>query len=115
MAEESLWPSTASSLLLRLRQGSDADAWAIFSEVYAPLIYRYCTRRGLQDADAADLTQIVFHALAGQVRSLTYEPRRGTFRGWLYSVVRNQILNFVHRQGRGARGETRRQATRARA
>lgn len=97
-------PTTRPSLLLRVRDPRDEAAWREFVELYGPLIYHFAGKRGLQDADAADLTQIVFHALAGQMRRLTYEPRRGTFRGWLYSVVRNQLLNFVHRQGRGTRG-----------
>ena len=97
-------PTTRPSLLLRVRDPRDEEAWCEFVELYGPLIYRFAGKRGLQHADAADVTQIVFHALAGELRRWEYEPRRGAFRGWLYAVVRNQILNFVHRQGRGVRG-----------
>ena len=37
--------------------------------LYAPLIYRYARRKGLQNADAADLTQDVLRAVsAGATR-----------------------------------------------
>ncbi len=50
---------TKPSLLVRLRDPLDAEAWRTFVGLYAPLVYRYGRRRALQDADAADLTQEV--------------------------------------------------------
>jgi RNA polymerase sigma-70 factor (ECF subfamily) len=49
-------PPTRPSLLVRLRDFQDRQAWAQFVEVYAPVVYGYLRKRGLQDADAADLT-----------------------------------------------------------
>src|SRR5262249_2851237 len=75
-------PATRQSLLLRLRDHQDHEAWAQFVDVYAPLIYDYARRRGLQDADAADLTQACLRRFAACVGSLEYDPQRGSFRGW---------------------------------
>src|SRR5262249_52808416 len=50
---------------------------------------------GLQDADAADLTQDVLRAVAGAAGRLEYDPARGAFRGWLFTVVRNKLRNFL--------------------
>ena len=69
---------------------------------YAPLVYRFARRRGLQDADAADLTQEVLQAVAAGSRRLEYDPARGTFRGWLFTVARNRLHNFLLRQRRYA-------------
>src|SRR5438094_7280967 len=90
---------TRPSLLLRVRDPRDKDAWREFVELYGPLVYRFARKRGLQDADAADLTQIVFQAVVPAIQRLDYDPRRGSFRGWLFAVVRNQLHNFLHRQG----------------
>jgi hypothetical protein len=49
--------STRASLLIRIRDPKDRLAWGEFVRVYAPLIHAYGQRRGLQDSDAADLTQ----------------------------------------------------------
>ena len=46
-------PTTRPSLLLRMRDARDHEAWHTFVELYAPLVYRFARKRGLQDADAA--------------------------------------------------------------
>jgi len=87
-------PETRPSLLLRLRDWQDQQAWTQFVEVYAPLIYGYLRKRGLQDADAADLTQSCLRQVASHVGSLDYDPRRDSFRGWLFTIVRNKLRDF---------------------
>jgi RNA polymerase sigma-70 factor (ECF subfamily) len=88
-------PLTRPSLLVRIRDAGDREAWRQFVEVYAPLVYKFARRRGLQDADAADLTQDVLQAVAGASKRLMYDPERGTFRAWLYTVARNKLRNFL--------------------
>lgn len=72
-------PPTRASLLVRLRDPRDASAWTQFVEVYAPLVYGYARKQGLQDADAADLSQEVLRAVAGAVSHLEYDPAAGRF------------------------------------
>jgi RNA polymerase sigma-70 factor (ECF subfamily) len=101
-------PATRLSLLVRLCDARDDAAWTQFVEIYAPLVYGFARKHGLQDADAADLTQDVLQAVSGGIRRLDYDPRRGSFRGWLFTVVRNKLRNFLalqHRPGRGS-GDT---------
>ena len=97
-------PATRLSLLVRLRNARDDGAWSQFVEIYAPLAYGFARRHGLQDADAANLTQDVLQAVSGGIRRLDYDPRRGTFRGWLFTVVRNKLRNFLAAQDRPGRG-----------
>jgi RNA polymerase sigma-70 factor (ECF subfamily) len=97
-------PVTRASLLVRIRDGHDADAWRQFVTLYAPVVYRFARRRGLQDADAADLMQEVFRSVAAAAGRLNYDPKRGTFRGWLYTVTRNKIYSFLGAQQRRPRG-----------
>jgi RNA polymerase sigma-70 factor (ECF subfamily) len=93
-------PITRPSLLVRIRDRTNHEAWRQFVELYGPLVYHFGRKRGLQDADAADLVQIVFQAIASQIDELEYDPRRGTFRGWLYAVVRNQMSKLLARNRR---------------
>jgi RNA polymerase sigma factor (sigma-70 family) len=86
--------TTRPSLLARIKDTGDRQAWAEFVDIYAPLIYGFARRQGLQDADAADLTQEVLGAVARSAARLDYDPARGTFRGWLFSVVRNELCDF---------------------
>src|SRR5438270_2635116 len=99
-------PTTRPSLLVRIRDAQDGPAWAQFVDLYAPLIYGFARKHGLQDADAADLAQDVLRAVSVAVRRLDYDPRRGTFRGWLFTFVQNKLRNFLagrrrHEQGTG--------------
>jgi RNA polymerase sigma-70 factor (ECF subfamily) len=91
-------PRTQPSLLVRLRDARDELAWARFVDLYAPLVYGYARRHGLQDADAADLTQVVLRAVAVAIRRLDYDPKRGTFRGWLFTIVRSKLATFLGRR-----------------
>jgi RNA polymerase sigma factor (sigma-70 family) len=91
---------TRASLLVRIRDVGDRTAWLQFVDLYAPLVYRFARRRGLQDADAADLTQDVLQTVARTSGRLEYDPGRGTFRGWLFTVARNLLHNFLARQRR---------------
>ena len=59
-------PATRQSLLLELGRRSDA-AWAEFLGVYEQAIYRVCRSKGLQDADARDVTQEVLAAVHARV------------------------------------------------
>src|SRR4051812_39199055 len=97
-------PATRLSLLVRLRDARDDRAWSQFVEIYAPLVFGFARKHGLQDADAADLTQDVLQAVSGGIRRLDYDPRRGSFRGWLFTVARHELCNFLTAQRRPGRG-----------
>lgn len=95
--------ATRPSLLLRIRDPQDADSWSNFVDLYSPLLLRYARKRGLQEADAADVTQDVLVQLAKSIRSFEYRPERGRFRDWLGTVVRHRVLRFFKREANQAR------------
>jgi RNA polymerase sigma-70 factor (ECF subfamily) len=97
-------PITRASLLVRIRDGSDPGAWSRFVELYGPMLYDYGRRHGLQDADAADLTQDVLQAVAASIREFAYDPGKGRFRGWLFTVARTKRIDLSRRLARGPRG-----------
>ena len=97
-------PTTRLSLLLRIRDAKDSQAWTQFVDLYAPLVYGFARKHGLQDADAADLTQDVLRAVAGAIAKLNYDPRRGSSRGWFFTVVRNKLRNFLSARKRQDQG-----------
>jgi RNA polymerase sigma factor (sigma-70 family) len=97
-------PATRASLLVRLRDGADVGAWQEFVHLYAPVIYGFARKRGLQDADAADLMQEVLRSLSSAVARLEYDSTRGTFRGWLFTVTRNKVFNFLESRSRRVQG-----------
>jgi RNA polymerase sigma-70 factor (ECF subfamily) len=90
--------ATRASLLARLGDPEDHSAWRQFAELYGGLVYGFVRRRGLQDADAADLTQEVFLAVARAMGRWKYDPSRGSFRGWLHGVTRHKLSEFLERR-----------------
>ena len=90
--------STHKTLLDRLRDGEDDDAWREFSERYRDLLLRYALRRGLAIHDAEDVVQASMLRLSRSLKSFVYRPELGTFRGYLGRIVENEIRRAVGRR-----------------
>lgn len=89
---------------MRIRDVRDEEAWRQFVGIYAPVVYRYARGRGLQDADCTDLIQEVLRSVAATAGRLDYDPRRGRFRGWLFTVAHHRLHDFLARSRRGSQG-----------
>jgi len=94
--------TTRLTLLIRLRDGADKQAWSDFVELYSPVVYGFARRQGLQDADAADLVQEVLRSVARSIPN--YDRQKGRFRSWLMGVVRNRLSEFWAARARQATG-----------
>ena len=97
-------PETRASLILRLPNAADVAAWDEFVAVYGPLVFRVAQGRGLQPADADDLVQEVFSAVAKQVGDWLQRQDRGRFRAWLLVIARNIAVNILTRRPLGTAG-----------
>lgn len=87
---------TSTSLLLRVR-GNDSMAWERFVRLYTPLIYSWSRQFGLQPGDAEDVCQ---DALASVLRTMPRYERIGSFRAWLWQIVRRRVQDLYRKRGR---------------
>ena len=87
-------PITQPTLLLRIRDTEDEASWERFVKIYTPLVFGYCRKRGLQEADASDVAQEVMRTVAQSINRFDYNKKKGTFRGWLLTVTRNKLLKY---------------------
>lgn len=84
------WPATRVTLLDRLHDPRDQDAWTEFVGLYGPLLFHFARRRLPQDEDAADVVQEVLSAVMGG----RYQRPKGRFQKWLVTVLLNKIRDF---------------------
>lgn len=91
-------PPTRYTLISKLQDSQNAEAWHEFASIYQPLIFRICQKRGLQHADATDVTQEVLARVSRAIESFDGSQQGATFRGWLYRVTRNLVIDFLRRQ-----------------
>ena len=89
-------PETRESLINRLRESHQDDVWTEFVQVYQPLIYNFAVSRGMQHSDALDIVQEVLSAVTNSIGRFKRQPN-GSFRGFLFRISRNLIVNRITR------------------
>jgi DNA-directed RNA polymerase specialized sigma24 family protein len=71
---------TRASLILRLQDAEDTAAWDEFATIYGPVVFNVAASRGFQAADADNLVQGVFMAVASSISAwLGRDGRFGPF------------------------------------
>jgi RNA polymerase sigma-70 factor (ECF subfamily) len=93
-------PTTRASLLLRLRDSQNQEAWVEFVALYESVVYRLLRKSGLQDADCHELMQEFFLSVSRNIERWDPATERGSFRGWLRRVTRNLVINWLKRRHR---------------
>ena len=88
---------TRASLLLRVRDSSDEEAWNEFYELYAPLLYRYARAQGLNHVDAEEIRSQCCEALVRQIPTFEYDRAKGGFKGWLRTMVARRVIDRLRK------------------
>ncbi len=91
MGENAASPGSTASNLLEQVKANVGPAWQRLAALYAPLVYSWARRAGLQAEDAADVVQEVFRAVLTHIADYESGPRPGSFRAWLWTITRNKL------------------------
>ncbi len=98
------WPETRISLIRRLADRNDADAWAFFEDHYQQPVYRFARSHGLQPDDAMDVVQEVLLAVHRSAANWKPSGRVGSFRAWLAEAARRITLQITRQRSRIGQG-----------
>jgi RNA polymerase sigma factor (sigma-70 family) len=90
---------TRPSLLQRVQNTADDDSWDEFYQIYSGLVNRFALQRGLTMAEARDVVQETFIAVAKVIPQFHYEPALGSFRSWLLHTTQWRIYDQFHKRG----------------
>jgi RNA polymerase sigma factor (sigma-70 family) len=94
---EELLP-TRHSLIARLKNWDDQESWRDFFNTYWKLIYGVAVRAGLNDAAAQDVVQDTIVTVARKISTFRNDPELGSFKGWLFTITRRRIVDYLRRQ-----------------
>lgn len=83
------------SALLSRAKANDGKAWEQLVEMYAPLVYGWCLRKGLKPEQAEDIGQEVFLAVFRNLA--TYA--NASFLGWLRTITDRKVIDAWKRNG----------------
>lgn len=96
--------TTRLSLIGRLGNKADQEAWFEFVEIYEPLVLNMVIQSGVQHSDAKEITQEVLTKVLISIDARDHENASGSFRGWLYRITRNMTIDFLRRSKRRNQG-----------
>jgi RNA polymerase sigma factor (sigma-70 family) len=88
---------TRRSLLSRLRNMDDRESWRTFFDLYWRMLYSVARRAGLSEADAQDVVQETVVAVARQMPEFQYDRAKGTYKQWLFRIVRRRVADHLRR------------------
>jgi RNA polymerase sigma factor (sigma-70 family) len=91
---------TRETLLLKLKNRHDEEAWVDFINTYKRYIKAVLRNMNLNSADIDDISQSVLLQAWKKLPDFEYEPGKGRFRSWLARVTANTALNFIRQEGR---------------
>ena len=85
--------TTRSSVISAVADTENAAAWNRLFDLYAGFVYSIVRRKGLNDADADDIVQMVFADLARNLPSFKYDREKGRFRPYLAALVKWRVID----------------------
>lgn len=91
-------PSSISSTLLDQIRARRPEAWQRLVDLYGPVVYRWCRQLGVACADAADVVQDVFAAVAAGAERFHRDGPGHSFGAWLRTITRSKVCDHFRRR-----------------
>ena len=85
--------TTRSSVIQAVADTENEAAWNRLFDLYAGFVYSIARSKGLNDADADDVVQMVFVDLARNMPTFKYDREKGRFRSYLAGLVHWRVMD----------------------
>ena len=89
---------TRHSLLERIRNPNDADAWLEFIAFYKAYIYVIIRSMNIKAEDADDILQQISLKLWKNLPEHRHNPQQAPFRAWVSTISKNTVISFIRKQ-----------------
>jgi RNA polymerase sigma factor (sigma-70 family) len=90
---------TRATLIDRLKNWQDQASWQDFFDTYWKLIYGLARKFGLNEEDAQDVVQETMVSVANHMPNFKYDPKLGSFKSWLRTLIRWRISDHIRKRG----------------
>ena len=94
--------ATSRSLLSGIKRG-DAVSWSRFLATYRPLVWMLGEKYRFDTNEKEELMQNVLNDFFNAQDKFIFDPAKGKFRGYLYTVIRNRITAMARERERHRR------------
>lgn len=90
--------ATNASLLERLKDLEDQASWQEFCATYRNLIFSFALRHGLSPTESEEVVQETFITVARNLPQFRYDPKRCSFKTWLFNLTLWRIRDQLRRR-----------------
>lgn len=90
--------STRATLLIKVKDRNNRQAWREFHDLYAPLLYRYSRARGLSQADAEEVRDQCLEVVTRKIGSFEYDKEKGGFKNWLRRIANHRVIDLIRKK-----------------
>lgn len=85
---------TTSTVLQRLGDFQDRDAWGSFAKRFRAPVVTFAAQRGLSATDAEDVAQETLIAFASAYKAGQYDREKGRLSAWLFGIANRRVENL---------------------
>lgn len=90
--------TTRASLLIRVKDTRDTQAWSEFYDLYAPILYGFARGRGLEHHDALEVQSGCYESIVRQIPHFEYDKQKGGFKAWLRVIVNRRVVDLLRKR-----------------
>lgn len=91
---------TRVSLIQRLHNLADRDAWNEFWALYQSYLLGVLREQGLQQVDADDVSQEIYLKLRGAMQNFQLDHAKGRFHSWLWRFAFTTAVDWYRRRSK---------------